>query len=75
MEKCHCEASQSKASLLKDMERKLEETRSQAETYENEAVLLSELLDKVKTGSDTFYFLLTLFNALLRFLITETKIT
>lgn len=75
MEKFRCEASQSKASLLKDMERKLEETRSQAETYENEAVLLSELLDKVKTGSDTFYFLLTLFNALLRFLITETKIT
>ncbi|XP_038125273.1 coiled-coil domain-containing protein 114 isoform X2 [Cyprinodon tularosa] len=55
MEKFHCEASQSKASLLKDMEPKLEETRSQAETYENEAVLLSELLDKVKTGVDSIF--------------------
>ncbi|KAM4740151.1 coiled-coil domain-containing protein 114 [Anableps anableps] len=58
MEKFHHEGlqrEQKHQSLLKDMEETLKETKSQAETFENQADILSKILDEIKTGVNNIF--------------------
>lgn len=43
-------------SLLRDIDEQQKETESQAEDYENQAGIMSKILDEVKTGLATIFF-------------------
>lgn len=44
-------------SLLRDIDEQQKEIESQAEDYDNQASIISNILDKIKTGLSTIYFL------------------
>lgn len=43
-------------SCLRDIDRQQKQTESQAEDYENQASIISKILDEIKTGLETIYF-------------------
>ncbi len=43
-------------SLLRDIDERQKETESQTEDYDNQASVISKILDEIKTGLGTIYF-------------------
>lgn len=43
-------------SLLRDIDEQQKETETQAEDYDNQAGIISKILDEIKTGLGTIYF-------------------
>lgn len=44
---------------LRDIDKQQNKTESQAEDYENQASIISKILDDIKTGLETIYFIIS----------------